>query len=96
MSVGIVAALLLILVGSVLSEDIRFRICSCRIVRCLESEELIESQLALWYNLTLIGGSTDLLRFVEKSKKIAEWSEERSLFRVRFWILLKIASEEIT
>ena len=46
-SVGIVAALLLILVGSVLSEDIRFRICSCRIVRCLESEELIESQLAL-------------------------------------------------
>ena len=88
------AAELIMLIGSALLEDIRFRISYC-IVSCLESEELTESQSALWYSLTLMGASIDLLRSVEKSKRIAKWSEERSLFKVRFWILLKIAGEEI-
>ena len=39
----IVAALLIMLIGSAFSEEIRFRIYPCRIVKCLESEELIES-----------------------------------------------------
>ena len=38
----------------------------------------------------------DLSMFVEKSNRMAEWSEERSLFKGRFWILLKIAGEKIT
>ena len=90
------AALFIMLIGSAFSEVIRLRICSWRIVKWLASEVLIESQSALWYSFTLIEGSTDLMILVEKSKRIAEWSEERSLFRVRFWILLKIAGEEIT
>ena len=39
----IVAALFIMLIGSAFSEEIRLRICSWRIVKCLESEELIES-----------------------------------------------------
>ena len=94
-SEGIEAALFIMLILSAFSEQRKLWICSWRIVKCLESEELIESQSALWYNLTLIEGSTDLLRLVEKFKWIAKWLEERSLLRVRFWILLKIAAEEI-
>ena len=91
-SVKIVAALFIMLIGSALSEDTKFRICSCRIVSCLESRELIKTQSALWYSLTLMGGSIGLLRFVEKLELIAEWS---SLFKVRFWILFKKAGGEI-
>ena len=94
-SVRIVAALLIMLIGSAFSEDIRSRTWSCRIVSWLEWEELIESQSALWYNLTLMGDKIYLLKFVKKSKRIAVWSEVRSLFKVRFWILLKIAGEKI-
>ena len=72
----IVAALLIMLIGSAFLEETRLRICSWRIVKCLESEELIESQSALWYSLPLMDGSTDLLRLVEKSKRIAEWPKE--------------------
>ena len=86
MSVRIVAALLIILIGSAFSEDVRSRIWSCRIVSWLEREELIESQSVLWYNLTLTKGKILLLKFVKKSKRMAEWSEERSSFKVRFWI----------
>ena len=82
----IVAALLIILIGSVFSEDVRSRIWSCRIVSWLEREKLIESKSALWYNLTLMGGKILLLKFVKKPKRMAEWSEERSLFKVRFWM----------
>ena len=74
------AALFIMLIGSVFSEVMRLRICSWRIIRWLASEELIESQSALWYSLTLMEGSTDLLRLVEKSERIAEWSEEISWF----------------
>ena len=91
----IVAALFIMLIGSAFFEVIRLRIWSWRIVRWLASEEWIESQSALWYNFTLMKGRIVLLRLVEKSKRIAEWSEKRSLFRVRFCILLKIAREEI-
>ena len=62
----IVAALLTMLIGSAFLEEIRLKICSCRIVKCLESKELIEFQSALWYSLTLMEGSIDLLRLVEK------------------------------
>ena len=70
--VWMVAALLTILIRSELSEDIRLRIWSCRIASCLESDELIEFQLPLQYNLILMGGRVDLLMFVEKSNRIAE------------------------
>ena len=43
-----------------------------------------------------MGGIIDFFKFVKKSKRMVEWSEERSLFRVRFWILLTLAGEEIT
>ena len=43
----------------------------------------------------MTGGGIDLLMFVEKPNRMAKWSEERLLFIVRFWILLKIAGEEI-
>ena len=89
MSVRIVAVLLIILMESVFLDDVRSRIWSCRIVGWLERKELIESQSSLWYNLTLMEGKILLLKFVKKSKRIAEWSEERSLFKVRFWMLLK-------
>ena len=95
-SVRIVAALLIILIGSAFSEDKRSRIWSWRIVSWLEREELMESQSALWYSLTLIGRITNLFKFVRKSNRMAEWSEERSLFTDKIWILLKIAGEEIT
>ena len=64
----IVAALLTMLIGSAFLEEIRLKICSCRIVKCLESKELIEFQSALWYSLTLMEGSIDLLRLVEKDE----------------------------
>ena len=95
-SVRIVAALLIILIGSAFSEDKRSRIWSWRIVSWLEREELMESQSALWYSLTLIGRITNLFKFVRKSNRMAEWSEERSLLTDKIWILLKIAGEEIT
>ena len=85
--------MLIMLIGWGLSEDKRLRIWSCRIASCLESDESIES--ALWYNLTLIGSGVDLLTSVEKSNRMAEWSEERLLFRVRFWILLKITVKRL-
>ena len=92
--VRIVAALLIILIGSAFSEDKRSRIWSWRIVSWLEREELMESQSSLWYSLTLIGGIIYLFQFIRKSNRMAEWSEERSLFRDKFWILLKITGED--
>ena len=77
-------------------ESPTLKIWSCKITSCLEIDELTDSQSALWYNLTLMECGVDLSMFVEKSNRMAEWSEERSLFKGRFWILLKIAGEEIT
>ena len=54
----------------------------CIIANCLEREELIESQSV---SLALIGSGIEFLILVEKSQWMAEWSKERSLFRVRFW-----------
>ena len=55
---------------------------------CLEREEFMESQLASWKSLTFIGRETDLLMLVERLKRMAEWSEQRSLLIERFWMLL--------
>ena len=65
-SVRMEAALLIMLIGSGLSEDIRLRIWSCRICSRLEHDELIVSRSALWYNLNLIGRGVDMLKFVEE------------------------------
>ena len=87
-SVGMMAALLMMLIGSELLDEIRLRICSYKKANCLaREEELTESQSGLWYDLTLIGSGVDLM-LVEKWNTMAEWSEERSLFTVRFWMLL--------
>ena len=67
-SVKMMATLLMMPIGSGLSAKIRLRIWSCRIANCLERVELIESQSALWYSLTLIGSGIDLLMLVKKIK----------------------------
>ena len=66
---------------------IRIEIWSWRISNWLEKEQLIESQLALRQSLTLIGEEIDLLMLIERLKRMAGWSEEKSLFKEKFGIL---------
>ena len=66
---------------------ITIEIWSWRISNWLEKEQLIESQLALRQSLTLIGEEIDLLMLIERLKRMAGWSEEKSLFKEKFGIL---------
>ena len=75
------AMLLLTLIGSRLSTLIGLEIWSWRLANWFEREVLIESQIALWWSFTLVGGKTDLFVLVKQLKRMAEWSMERMIYR---------------